>query len=85
MPAAGGYRNPGAARPFVIVSGEYNHSIPPALSKAIPLRGVRGDASTEGQGIGLAIVQDILRVYHADLHITASPWGGARVTVRFPG
>lgn len=59
--------------------------IAPALSKAILQRGVRGDPSTEGQGIGLAVVQDILRVYHADLHIDASPWGGSRVTVRFPG
>ncbi len=59
--------------------------IPPALSKAILQRGVRADASMEGQGIGLALVQDILRVYHAELQIAVSPWGGTRVTARFPG
>jgi len=78
--------DPSGSAPWLVIHvDDDGPGIPPALSKAIPLRGVRGDASTEGQGIGLAIVQDILRVYHADLHITASPWGGARVTVRFPG
>lgn len=75
----------GSASWLVIHVDDDGPGIPPALSKAILQRGVRGDASTEGHGIGLAIVQDILRVYHADLQIDASPWGGARVTVRFPG
>ena len=47
-------------------------------------RGVRGDERVQGHGIGLAIVQDILRAYKGDLAVTESPTlGGARFTVRF--
>lgn len=56
-----------------------------SLGKAVVRRGVRGDASNEGQGIGLAIVQDILRVYRGGLEIADGTWGGTQVTVRLPG
>ena len=46
-------------------------------------RGVRGDERVQGHGIGLAIVLDILRAYHADLNVDGSPTlGGARFAVR---
>lgn len=46
-------------------------------------RGVRGDERVQGHGIGLAIVQDILRAYRGDLHVDRSPsLGGARFTTR---
>jgi two-component system sensor histidine kinase PhoQ len=48
-------------------------------------RGVRLDMGSSGQGIGLAIVQDIVRVYGGELAIGQSELGGARVTVRLPG
>jgi len=48
-------------------------------------RGVRGDATTSpGQGIGLAVVNDILQVYSGKLEITHSDLGGARITVSVP-
>ena len=47
-------------------------------------RGVRGDERVQGHGIGLAIVQDILRAYRGDLAVTRSPTlGGARFAVHF--
>lgn len=46
-------------------------------------RGVRGDERVQGYGIGLAIVQDILRAYSGDLQVSRSAAGGARFTVRF--
>ena len=58
--------------------------IPRAVSKAVVRRGVRGDAATAGQGIGLAVVQDIVRVYGGELRIDTSRWNGARVSVRLP-
>jgi two-component system sensor histidine kinase PhoQ len=46
-------------------------------------RGVRGDERVQGHGIGLAIVQDILRAYQGDLRVTRSEaLGGARFSIR---
>jgi two-component system sensor histidine kinase PhoQ len=47
-------------------------------------RGVRGDERVQGHGIGLAIVQDILRAYRGELSVTQSEaLGGARFAIRF--
>ncbi|HET8897848.1 MAG TPA: ATP-binding protein [Rhodanobacteraceae bacterium] len=46
-------------------------------------RGVRGDERVSGHGIGLAIVQDIVRAYRADLEVGPSrDLGGASFVVR---
>jgi len=48
-------------------------------------RGVRGDERVHGHGIGLAIVQDIVRAYRGDLKVERSTeLGGARFAVHFP-
>jgi two-component system, OmpR family, sensor histidine kinase PhoQ len=48
-------------------------------------RGVRGDERVHGHGIGLAIVQDIVRAYRGELKVTRSEeLGGARFEVRIP-
>jgi two-component system sensor histidine kinase PhoQ len=47
-------------------------------------RGVRGDERIHGHGIGLAIVQDIVKAYHAKLEVGPSEeLGGARFRVQF--
>ncbi len=47
-------------------------------------RGVRGDERVQGHGIGLAIVQDMLRAYRGNLTVSKSPiLGGAAFCVRF--
>lgn len=47
-------------------------------------RGVRGDERVQGHGIGLAIVQDILKAYRGELVVERSPsLGGARFAMRF--
>jgi two-component system sensor histidine kinase PhoQ len=47
-------------------------------------RGVRGDERVQGHGIGLAIVQDILRAYQGELHVSRSEaLGGAKFAVLF--
>lgn len=47
-------------------------------------RGVRGDERVQGHGIGLAIVQDILRAYRGELQIDHSEeLGGTRFCVWF--
>ncbi|MEO7431643.1 MAG: ATP-binding protein [Dokdonella sp.] len=46
-------------------------------------RGVRGDERVQGHGIGLAIVQDIIKAYRGELAVDSSPsLNGARFTVR---
>ncbi len=47
-------------------------------------RGARADAQLEGQGIGLAVSQDILRSAGGGLRLARSAGGGARVEVRLP-
>ncbi len=47
-------------------------------------RGVRGDLKSPGQGIGLAVVDDILQVYSGKLEIGKSDLGGARLTIDVP-
>jgi two-component system sensor histidine kinase PhoQ len=48
-------------------------------------RGVRGDERVQGHGIGLAIVQDLVRGYRGDLQVQRSKeLGGARFEVILP-
>jgi two-component system sensor histidine kinase PhoQ len=48
-------------------------------------RGVRGDERVQGHGIGLAIVQDIVRAYRGELKVDKSAeLGGARFEIHFP-
>lgn len=59
--------------------------IPPERIAHVLQRGVRGDERVQGHGIGLAIVQDIVRSYRGELHTGASPeMGGARFEVVLP-
>ncbi|APE05676.1 MAG: ATP-binding protein [Alteromonas sp.] len=47
-------------------------------------RGARLDTYAEGQGIGLALVSDLVSIYEGKMHIENSHLGGARVVVKFP-
>jgi two-component system, OmpR family, sensor histidine kinase PhoQ len=59
--------------------------IPPEKVALILQRGVRGDERVHGHGIGLAIVQDIVRGYRGTLDVRASEeLGGARFEVQLP-
>ena len=59
--------------------------IPPERINHVLQRGVRGDERVQGHGIGLAIVQDIVRSYRGELHVGASrELGGACFEVKLP-
>lgn len=46
-------------------------------------RGTRLDEATEGQGIGLAVVADIVESYNIELEFAAAKLGGLAVSLRF--
>ena len=48
-------------------------------------RGTRLDEATEGQGIGLAVVADIVESYNIELEFAAAELGGLGVRLRFQG
>lgn len=57
--------------------------IKPDLLDLILKRGVRADQSIPGNGIGLAIVQDILQVINGQLSIESNQLTGTCITIKF--
>lgn len=55
--------------------------IPEDAADALLQRGMRLDESAPGHGIGLAVVKEIAASYGGSVTITASPLGGAKITV----
>lgn len=47
-------------------------------------RGTRADEIQPGQGIGLAVVSELVAVYNGRLHIGESRWGGASIRLELP-
>ncbi len=74
-------RRPG----LVIAVDDDGAGIAPDRIAHVLQRGVRGDERVHGHGIGLAIVQDIIRSYRGELHVGRSEeLGGARFEVVLP-
>jgi len=48
-------------------------------------RGTRLDEVTEGQGIGLAVVADIVETYNIELNFSRGQAGGMKVSLTFQG
>lgn len=68
-----------------IVVEDDGPGIPAERISHVLQRGVRGDERVQGHGIGLAIVQDIVRDYSGDLDVgRSSELGGARFEVVMP-
>jgi two-component system sensor histidine kinase PhoQ len=76
----------GGQRPGLLLSVEDDGpGIEPDKVERILQRGVRGDERVQGHGIGLSIVQDIVKAYRGELVVDRSPeFGGARFTVQLP-
>lgn len=70
---------------LVLAVGDDGDGIPPGYESEILRRGARADSANLGQGLGLAIVVEIVSAYGGSLHTDHSPLGGALFTVRLPG
>lgn len=81
---------PGASAPnrrpgLLLAVDDDGPGIPEDRIPLILQRGVRGDERVQGHGIGLSIVQDIVRSYRGELQVGRSAeLGGARFEVRLP-
>lgn len=71
-------------RLFRITIEDSGSGIAPEDRQAILLRGVRRDEQAPGQGIGLAVVADIVSAYGGELEIDQSTQGGACFRIRLP-
>ncbi len=79
---------------IITISKQANHLIikveddgvgVPEEKRALILnRGKRLDQQAEGQGLGLSIVMDIVKIYHGDLFIERSTMGGALFELKIP-
>lgn len=70
---------------FIEISvGDDGPGIPQDKQHLLLERGQRLDSYESGQGIGMAVVSDLVAAYEGQLEIGTSDLGGARVTVKFP-
>jgi two-component system sensor histidine kinase PhoQ len=58
--------------------------IPKNKRKQLLERGTRLDSYKEGQGIGMAVVADLVSAYQGKLEIKKSDLGGAKLIFIFP-
>jgi two-component system sensor histidine kinase PhoQ len=75
----------GRNRGLKLVIEDDGPGIAPELEAAILERGGRANKDIEGQGIGLAVVREIIAGYGGGISFSRSRFGGACVTVSLPG
>lgn len=75
----------GSEREGVIRIEDDGAGIPEALRQQVLHRGVRADTATSGQGIGMAVVHDVVTGYQGDVSIMSSTaLGGTSIHVQLP-
>jgi two-component system sensor histidine kinase PhoQ len=74
----------GAAPRLEIWIDDDGPGIPLAQRRAVTRRGTRTDASVPGHGLGLAMVQETVRLYQGECRLDTGPLGGLRVALELP-
>lgn len=69
---------------LVITIEDDGPGFPPDQIEELLKRGARADQMIDGQGIGLALVGEIIELYKGELRISNSSLGGARIEVSLP-
>lgn len=70
---------------LVISVGDDGEGIPEGSEREILQRGARADTASPGQGLGLAIVIEIVSAYGGSLSTGRSDLGGALFVIKLPG
>jgi two-component system sensor histidine kinase PhoQ len=73
----------GGSRVVVVVEDD-GDGIDPSLRDQVLARGARADTAAPGQGIGLAVVVELLNGYGGTLGIDGADLGGARISFNLP-
>ena len=76
-----GWRRPG----LLLVVGDDGPGVPPEERARVLGRGVRLDERVPGQGLGLAMVGELVAAYGGEFELGTSPLGGLAASVRLPG
>jgi two-component system, OmpR family, sensor histidine kinase PhoQ len=66
---------------LAIVVDDDGRGIDDAFASVLFQRGKRADESVPGQGIGLAVVREIVELYHGEVGVARSALGGAQIRV----
>jgi two-component system sensor histidine kinase PhoQ len=66
-----------------IVIEDNGYGISEEKQEFVLQRGARADTLVQGQGIGLAVVTDIVSSYDGTIEVGSSELGGAKITMRF--
>ena len=69
---------------FVLAVEDDGPGIPEAQRDQVFSRGTRLDEQTNGHGLGLGIVRDIVEAWGGILRLEESQWGGLRVVIELP-
>jgi len=72
---------PQASRHCRITIEDNGDGIDESLSRAVLQRGVRADTRESGQGIGLAVVAEIIELYDGSIDVRRSSLGGALIEI----
>lgn len=70
---------------FVLAVEDDGPGIPEAQRDQVFSRGTRLDEQTDGHGLGLGIVRDIVEAWGGEMVLQESEWGGLKVVVKLPG
>jgi len=83
-PAAEMPNESGATHDLVLCVEDDGPGIEPSMVEAVLSRGSRLDSQAPGQGIGLAVVAQLLSAYEGSMDIQPSDLGGVAVHLHFP-
>ena len=73
-----------SAQGFSLAVDDDGPGIPEAQREQVFSRGARLDEQTDGHGLGLGIVRDIVEAWNGTLNLQQSPLGGLRVEIQLP-